>query len=158
MADFPILFTFRHVVKGPSFEAVVTASGRTLIAEEEPGEWWCHGVEPGGLTAEGPGPSSSFEKFCASFRHALDDLAELASSIEAFHEEACALFETDQVESQRWDNARARILHDQNIPDQLNKLPRKIWNESELEVLPLDQFETAPQDAVREQHGLPLAA
>ncbi len=157
MADFPILFTFSHVVKGPSFEAIVKASGRLLIAEEEPGDWWCHGVEPGGLTVQADGAALSFAKFSASFRHALEDLAELASSREEFEEEACALFNSDAHDAKRWDAALERIQHVE-IPEEFRNLPRKVWNESVLEVLPLEGMEKAPMEAVREEHSLPEAA
>lgn len=161
MADFPILFTgFRHVVKGPSYEAVITASGRTLISEEN-GEWWCSGVEPGGIIVEGEGPHGAYEKFRAAFRHALEDIAEQAKSFKDFEGEVCALFHTDDADAQRWEAALKRIQTERDVPEPLAKLPRKIWNESEIEiqVLPLEKLEHQPMDAgVREEPALPQAA
>jgi len=161
MADYPILFSgFRHVVKGPSFEAVITANGRTLISEED-GEWWCSGVEPGGIIVEGEGPSGAFEKFGAAFRHALEDIAEGAKTFAVFETEVCALFNTDPNDARRWEAALGHFQKGAEIPEQFRNLPRKVWNESdiEVEVRPLEKLEKAPMEAaVREERSLPLAA
>lgn len=158
MPDFPILYTIRHIVKGPSFEAVVTASGRTLITHEDE-EWWCMGVEPGGIAEPGEGPASAFDRFSASFRHALEDIAEISESFQSFETDACALFRTDDVDAARWDVALNRIQQEREVPELFNKLPRKIWTGvSEIDVQQLDLSKSAPMDAVAESPALPTAA
>lgn len=158
MSDYPILYTIRHIVKGPSFEAVVTASGRTLITHEDE-EWWCLGVEPGGIAEPGEGPSSAFDRFSASFRHGLEDIAEISDTLEAFETDACALFRTDDADAARWDAALHRIKGGE-VPELFSKLPRKIWTGvSEIDVQPLERNEPAPMDAVvQENLALPTAA
>ena len=77
--SYPILFRITHAVRCEQFEALVTTEGRALMAFEDD-EWWCHGVEPGGITEHGDGPLVAYEAFRLSIRHVLDDLAEESAS------------------------------------------------------------------------------
>ena len=104
MADYPLLFRITHAVRCSNFEAIVVTDGRALMAFDD-GEWWCHGVEPGGLTENGPAPSVAYEKFRSSFRHVLDDLAEESGSFEAFQRDARTFFNADAVEERHWHEA-----------------------------------------------------
>ena len=69
MQSYPILFRITHAVRCERFEALVTTEGRALMAFEDD-EWWCHGVEPGGMTEHGDGPLVAYEAFRLSFRQA----------------------------------------------------------------------------------------
>ena len=73
MPDYPLLFRTTHAVRSGAFEARVTVDGRVLMAREDR-EWWCHGVDPGGMTENGDGPAVAYERFRLTFRQALDDL------------------------------------------------------------------------------------
>jgi hypothetical protein len=82
----------------------------------EDDSWWCHGVEPGGLTANGEGPVVAFQRFCLALREMLNDLAEECVSFERFQREAESFFKTDRTEEGRWNDAvesvRAKIRDD----------------------------------------------
>src|SRR5215467_3007086 len=97
MPNYPILYRITHVVSCAYFDAWVVAEGRVLMTFEDD-EWWSHGVDPGGLTESGDGPLPAFERFRASFRHALDDLATGCESIEEFRRDAQVFFATDVID------------------------------------------------------------
>jgi len=158
MADYPILFTLRHVVRGPSFEAIVTANGRTVINFDE-GEWWCNGVEPGGLIEAGDGPSVAFERFAAGFRRTLDDICEGCRDLAAFQQEAGMFFKTDAAAEADWVAALSRIAGGSEIEEPFKKLPRKIWTESSLKIESIETLKFKPMAAVEQEvRALPLAA
>ena len=98
------MFKITHAVRCQKFEALAVIDGRILMTFEDD-LWWCHGVEPGGLTAGGEGPFVAFERFCLSFREVLNDFAESCESFEAFREDAVTFFKTDRTEEERWNNA-----------------------------------------------------
>jgi len=107
----PLLYRLSHVVSCKGLKAVVRAEGRVLMAREA-GEWWCHGVEPGGLTENAPTVRGAIDAFCSSFVVTLDDLAGNCGSFEAFEREARMLFNIDTIESARWHQALARMPAD----------------------------------------------
>lgn len=80
----PLLFTYRDRVGGSGFMADVTSKGRVLGVEEEEGEVWIYGVQPGGLAASGPDPKAALEAFRETFTKILRDLADEARTFEEF--------------------------------------------------------------------------
>ena len=123
MADYPLLFRITHAVRCASFEAIVVTDGRALMRVED-GEWWCHGVEPGGLTENGVAPIVAYEKFRTSFRHVLDDLAEESPSFEAFQRDARTFFSVDAVEEERWRNALYALRDGMEVEEPFRDMER----------------------------------
>ncbi len=115
MADYPVLFKVSYDLSCRSFAARVVVSGRALMVYEDD-EWWCHGVEPGGMTAHGRGPAMAYAAFKATLGEVLKDVADDAGNFEDF-EKAATHFasESDPTEAVRWEAARQAIRSGQEI-------------------------------------------
>ena len=157
LTEYPLLFRLTHAVSCVKFEAIVVAEGRVLMALEE-GAWWCKGVEPGGLANFSEGPFSAFERFRASFRHVLDDLAEESESFEDFRTEVSMLFRTDAVEESRWDRALEKLRLGTEIDEPFQAMPRMGPRESSLKIEMLVNYADVPLTSEAESVALPLAA
>jgi hypothetical protein len=106
MNDYAIIFRLIHEVRCPEFGARVITSGRALMALED-GEWWCHGVEPGGMTEHGRGPGVAFAAFKAALGTIWEETASDCDSFEDFAKSAKDFVEmTDEEEAVRWEAAR----------------------------------------------------
>lgn len=107
--EYPLVFTLVHDLRFEIGATRVVSKGRALMAFEE-GAWWCHGVEPGGITASGADPAAAFVAFKAAYAGILDDLATDSNDFGAF-EQAVTHFvhDRDESEAARWDRARAEI-------------------------------------------------
>jgi predicted RNase H-like HicB family nuclease len=109
VADYPLILTLTFDIQGPEFLARVIAHGRALMATEE-GEWWCHGVDPGGLTANGETPAAAFAAYKRAFLGILGDFAEEAQGFDAFKQAVEGFVaDTDNNEARRWTDARDQI-------------------------------------------------
>ena len=159
MAEYPLLFRITHSVRSDAFEALLVADGRALMAFED-GEWWCHGVEPGGMTENGAGPLVAFERFLLTFRHALDDLAEECGSYEEFQRDARMLFSTDAADESRWNGALAALRDGMEIEEPFRDMQRIRPRPSVLTIEKLLSFANAPMKRadVSDAPALPLAA
>ncbi len=124
MADYPIIFTLVHDLRFEEGAARVVTRGRALMVFEE-GEWWCHGVEPGGLTAHGADPAAAYVAFKTAYGGILDDLAQDAKDFAAF-EKAVGRFvhDKDEAEAERWERARSEIRVGKNVDEPFNALQR----------------------------------
>ncbi len=126
VADYPLIFKLTHEIRCNDYAVRVVSSGRALMTFED-GEWWCHGVEPGGLTEHGPDPASAFAAFKVAYRHILQDLSAdskgldgLAAAVEKF------VADKDHVEEKRWNHARAAIRAGKDVEEPFNALRREV--------------------------------
>lgn len=109
MADYPLVFRLTHEIRCPSFSARVVTVGRALMSFED-GEWWSHGVNPGGLTECGETPGSAWAAFKGALEGIFEDLACESSSVETFKQAAHAFaLETNRAQAGRWESARRQI-------------------------------------------------
>jgi hypothetical protein len=159
VADYPLLFRIAHVVRCEKFEALIVTEGRALMALEE-GDWWCHGVEPGGLTENGEGPLVAFERFRLSLRHVLEDLSEESGSLEEFQRDARMFFSTDAVEEARWNEALRGLRSAAQIEEPFRDMERVPPRPSVMTIEMLASFANAPMRKATEVESvaLPLAA
>ena len=149
MPDYPLLFRTTHAVRSGAFEARVTVDGRVLMAREDR-EWWCHGVDPGGMTENGDGPAVAYERFRLTFRQALDDLAEEADTYEAFQRDVRALFSTDGAEEARWFRALEELRRGAGIAEPFRGLSRTPPRPSVITTVLLKAYAGAPLDDTAE--------
>ena len=110
MADYPIIFSIVHDLRFEEGAARVVTKGRALMTFED-GEWWCHGVEPGGITASGADATTAFLAFKTSYGGVLEDLAKDAKSFREF-EQAVGGFVRDKDAAEA-DRSGARTHGDQ---------------------------------------------
>lgn len=126
MLEYPIVFTLAHDLMFENGVARVSTKGRALMVFEEE-EWWCHGVEPGGLTASGADPMSAFVAFREAIGDVLPEIAAEAKSLPAL--EAMIgkfVLEADATEAGRWDKARAEIRAGNDVAAPFNNLKRVV--------------------------------
>lgn len=106
MPAYPIIFALTFDVRCSEFSARVVARGRVLM-EMDDGEWWCHGVDPGGISACAPAPPHAFLAFKEAFNTVLRQLAGEAGSFDRFQRAARGLMnDQDRNEAERWEQAR----------------------------------------------------
>lgn len=124
MADYPLLFTLTHEIRCQNFSARVVSHGRALMVMED-GEWWCHGVEPGGITEHGTDPALAYASFKAAYAGILNDLAKDSESLDAFAR-AVRTFVTDKdaTEAERWVRAREEIRAGKPVDEPFSHLRR----------------------------------
>jgi len=125
MADYPLFFTLTNEIRCARFAARVVVQGRALMTTED-GEWWCHGVEPGGLTEHGKGAALAYVAFKVALANVLTDLANDACSFDSFQSAAVSFVaELDRDESDRWEAARALIRSGEPVEDFFSRLKRE---------------------------------
>ena len=99
----PLVFSYRGLVNGKGFSAIVDAVCRVLAEEEESGRIWMNGAEPGGFAAGGSDIESAHKALTEMFRELLLDTAEEAKSFEDFRSEMERFFgDTDRGVNQAW--------------------------------------------------------
>ena len=85
MRAWPLVFTYRGVVGGAGFSALVDVKSRVLAEEQEAGLIWMDGAQPGGFAIGGKDVRSAYEALKGMFRGILEDMAEESVNFEAFH-------------------------------------------------------------------------
>jgi len=153
--DYPILFRTIHVVRCSKFEARISTEGRALMTMED-GLWWCHGVEPGGLTESGSVPVLAYEIFREAFRQTLDDLAEESTSYDDFVQRADRFFNPDPAEARRWERALEVLRATKQVEAPFAEMQRIPPRASTIEVKLLSDLR--PIAFAIEDVGLPKAA
>lgn len=148
---FPIIFSFIEVVEAEGFKASVNCRGRAIAVFED-GEWWIHGVEPGGLCESGKTIKDAGDNFKIGFTEFLQDAAFGIDSFEKFAREVKDTFrQKDKVDERRWDRAVEAIrTTDKEDPECFAKAPR-LPADSDLyvDVLQLDQTVTTEETPSR---------
>lgn len=124
--DYPLVFTLVHDLHFEFGATRVVSKGRALMVFDEEA-WWCHGVEPGGLTASGADPAAAFVAFKAAYGGVLEDLALESKDLDEF-ERAVSGFvhDRDSVEAAHWERARAEIRAGNAVAEPFNGLARVV--------------------------------
>jgi hypothetical protein len=109
MTSYPVLFGYRDVIPGRNFVAFVKTDGRALLTKEQDG-YWLYGVYPGGIAGGGKEIAEASREFKMSYLSVLFDIAEEASSFEAFKEEVeQILSQRNAPTEQEWETAHAQV-------------------------------------------------
>ena len=123
MVNYPLLFDYKDLIAGKGFLAGVATAGRALLREDEEG-FWMHGVQPGGICADGDSQKEAAAEFRAMYRAVLFDIAAEAPDFECFHDEVRKFFEDeDQVLAEAWNGAVDEVRRGGLASDWLNKQP-----------------------------------
>ena len=89
----PLVFSYRGLVSGNGFSAIVDAVCRVLAEEQDSGGIWMNGAEPGGFAAGGNDIDSAHVALTKMFRDILADTAEEAAGFDAFSSEMNRFFQ-----------------------------------------------------------------
>lgn len=143
MNAYPLMYRITEPVQGKGFAALVIAEGKVLMAREND-EWWCHGVEPGTLTAEGEGPTVAYQRFRKEFANLLEDLAEEAPSFDRFQQEVRMFFATDRVDEARWRIAVAEMRPPEGLDSAFAGMQRMAPRESSIKIELQAKFVATP--------------
>ena len=109
MQEYPLFFTLTHEINSPSYVARVVSRGRVLMAFED-GEWWCHGVDPGGITERGETPVAAWTAFKAAMGAVFADLSGDAAAFDDFKRLVNVFIaDRDDTEASRWETARLKM-------------------------------------------------
>ncbi len=92
MKRFPLLFTYRDVVRSSSFVAHVEGHGRVLLGVEPTEGFWMYGVNPGSIAAYGETPDEAHTSFRIFYRDVLNDIAGESATFDDFAEGVRAFF------------------------------------------------------------------
>lgn len=125
MDRYPLIFTQNFDILVADLAARATVHGRALMTWEDDA-WWCHGVEPGGITGSGESPALAFAAFKASMATVLEDLAEEAGDFDPFASSVWSfVLELDEAESALWQEAREAIRAGSEIASEFSNLGRE---------------------------------
>lgn len=158
MAEYPLIVTLTFEIRCSKVSARVVTHGRALMALEN-GEWWCHGVDPGGLTANGENPAVAFSAYKQAFQDILYDLASDSGGFDRFDRSVREFVgDTDRNESERWQKARDEIRSGSKVEEPFSGLERVTETVvPTMDVAPLKQV-LAGQEEVSLAQALPKAA
>lgn len=80
----PLFFKYRELLAGDGFLAGVTTTGRVILVQEQEGEWWMYGVQPGGIAEWGETPDAAHAAFRRAFHAVLIDIMNGAEAADDF--------------------------------------------------------------------------
>jgi len=123
---FPLIFRFSVVVVNERFRAHVRGTGHALAAYED-GQWWCSGVEPGGLTEPGTSPVDAYLGFRKTLGEIFEQIADDSHTVEDYARRVGQFFlHADSHDRQRWQDA-LESLHrrESSLTEDVAKLPRQ---------------------------------
>ncbi len=107
---YPLLFTFRDLVKGNDFWAGVSIEGRAVLDEDEDEGAWFYGVQPGSLAGHGETGQEAHQDFLRGYRSVLSDLADVAEDFTAFKTLANEFLSTiNRPVERQWEEAVALV-------------------------------------------------
>lgn len=146
MPAYPIIFALTFDVTCSEFSARVVARGRVLM-EQDDGEWWCHGVDPGGIAACGSEAPHAFLAFKDAFHTVLRQLAGEAGEFERFQKAARGLMnDQGRIEAARWEEAREAYrsgVGDAGPFSELKKVTGHV--ETSVEIKQLDKLQASEE-------------
>lgn len=106
MKRYPLVFSFRDLIAGNGFAAVVSMDGRVLLVEEDDQDTWMFGVQPGGIAGGDPQRKLAFSEFKKSYLSVLFDISAEATSFEQFKGKVTAFFDEINASSvEDWQKA-----------------------------------------------------
>ena len=92
MKKYPLVFRFHDMITGKGFMAEVIMDGRMLLVNEEDGDFWMFGVQPGGVSGGGCGRDAAFREFKMIYLSVLHDIAAESSTFEDFEQGVTEFF------------------------------------------------------------------
>lgn len=103
MNVWPLVFTYRGVIRGNGFTARIHAISRVLAEEQEDGGIWLNGVEPGGIATGGSDFDSAHANLKRMFYDIACDAADEAGGFDGFREEMDRFFgDVDRPVNETW--------------------------------------------------------
>jgi len=126
MSSYPLFFTFKHVIQGDDFRAIIEAKGKALMVNEDD-KWWIYGVKPGGTAAHGASLTEGLSNFHTTFKNVLLDIASESQSAYRFKLEARDFFDSvDEEELKTWETARNKLRSEKiACPKDIDALKRE---------------------------------
>jgi hypothetical protein len=110
MKCYPLVFSFPDTVAGDGYIARVTMHGRALLVEEDDGDVWMFGVQPGGIAGGDHVREVAFAEFQQSYRTVLFDIAAEVRSFEEFKTAVEEFFGTiNEPDLKNWEHARQEV-------------------------------------------------
>lgn len=120
----PLLFQYRFLIVGNGFLADVNATGKVVCIEEEPGEVWMYGVQPGALAEWGASAPEAHQAFHRAFHQVLMDIASEAPTSEVFEREVQAFMDTvNRPNAALWDRAVVAVRAGETTAEGLDRWP-----------------------------------
>jgi len=102
---YPLVFSFRDLIAGNGYVAVVSMDGRVVLSEEDQ-DVWMFGVQPGGIAGGDRQREAAFTEFKKSYLSVLFDIAAEATSFDEFQQKTMAFFgEVNEPNAVDWDQA-----------------------------------------------------
>ena len=106
MNVWPLVFSYRGVIRGNGFTARLHAISRVLAEEQEDGSIWMNGAEPGGIAIGGEDFDSAHANLKRMFHDIAWDAAEEADDLDSFRAEMDRFFrDIDQPVNAAWQAA-----------------------------------------------------
>lgn len=137
--QYPLVFSFRDLIKGKGFVAGVAMDGRVLLVEEDDGDVWMFGVHPGAIAGGNHTRDAAFAEFKRQYLGVLFDIAAEATTFQEFEREVTELFNTVNKPSLiEWEKALAEV---RATSASLNALPT-VKSESKTPRLYIQKIET----------------
>lgn len=103
---YPLVFSFRDIIAGNGYVAAVGMDGRVLLTEEDDGDTWMFGVQPGGIAGGDRGRDVAFAEFRKSYSSVLFDFAADATSFGEFEAKVTEFFnQINEPVADEWDLA-----------------------------------------------------
>ena len=110
MKSYPIVFSFRDPIVGNGFVAGVEIVGRAVLTEEDDGDVWVFGVQPGGVAGGDKQIETALRQFKENYLTVLFDLASDANTFHAFKKSVDAFFaQTNKPNEQDWNGLHALV-------------------------------------------------
>lgn len=106
---YPLVFTLRELVLCNGFVAAIEAQVRAT-AEDQGGDWWIYGVNPGAIADHGPSLHEAVTNFRQRLTTVLIDSAADNAEFGGLVDELRRFFETTDAESvEEWVEAREAV-------------------------------------------------
>lgn len=116
MKLYPLVFSFRDLIAGNGFVAVVSMGGRVVLAEEDDQDFWMFGVQPGGIAGGDRQQAVALKEFKNSYLTVLFDIAAEASSFKEFQDRVTEFFnDINEPNAADW-NAALADARPKNLP------------------------------------------
>ncbi len=126
MTSYPIILSFSQDVTGKNFRARVFGDGRVLVTLVD-GEWWCFGIEPGGLASRGRSLAEAADNFRRDLAIVLGDYTELSANFTEYRQRLARFMKTNTGQVGEWDDALNALRAGQVTPSgAAAALPRKL--------------------------------
>lgn len=106
MKLYPLVFSFRDIIAGNGYVAVVSMDGRVVLSEEDDQDFWMFGVQPGGIAGGEKQREAAFTEFKKTYLSVLFDIAAEVTSFEEFKERTTAFFaEVNEPNAADWERS-----------------------------------------------------